>query len=82
MTKAKRIKTHCWLQKREEKHQKPAVYQKGMLRKGSGLPLNSPLPLDWREVTPVERETSARISELNFCIRVNPTLKREDPPLQ
>ncbi|MCD6238172.1 MAG: hypothetical protein DRP50_01900 [Thermotoga sp.] len=29
MTKAKRIKTHCWLQKREEKHQKPAVYQKG-----------------------------------------------------
>jgi putative transposase len=36
-----------------------------------GLSLNQPLPLDWREVTPVERQTATRILGSNPLIRVS-----------
>jgi putative transposase len=36
-----------------------------------GLSLNQPLPLDWREVTPVEWQTAARILGSNPLIRVS-----------
>jgi putative transposase len=36
-----------------------------------GLSLNQPLPLDWREVTPVEWQTAVRISGSNPHIRIS-----------
>jgi putative transposase len=49
-----------------------------MIRFGLGIPT---LPLDWREVKPVEREAAARILGSNPYMRVSYLVEAGSPPL-